>query len=259
MCYASPVMLRGRGSRAILERPTPSPFALSSLFRMLSPIIPVHPRDALVSPIIPVHTQKQGAGGLKKLSAASDQRSGSKKKAALSPDFSDSPLVYPERPSRRATRLPRAILAKGHSPLSSMIPGDFNRLENSAPSCRLSAVNCEPVLLTPSFTTTSINIVGAPTIWSAAASRRFSRSSDPRAQARVPVPPKAREIQEHRQECLCHQRQEKPKSTGKSACATKGKRNPRAQARVPVPPNPGETQDPPSQNEDGAPGRSIVS
>src|SRR5271157_785775 len=64
MCYALPVMLRGSCSCAISERPTPSPFALSSLFRMLSPIIPVHPRNAPVSPIIPVHTQKQGGGGV---------------------------------------------------------------------------------------------------------------------------------------------------------------------------------------------------
>src|SRR5208337_811500 len=63
MCYALPVMLRGSCSCAISERPTPSPFALSSLFRMLSPIIPVHPRNAPVSPIIPAHTQKQGGRG----------------------------------------------------------------------------------------------------------------------------------------------------------------------------------------------------
>jgi len=67
-------MLRGRCSCAISERPgapsgthrtrpTPSPFAVPSLFRMLSPTIPVHPRNAPVSPIIPIHTQKQGGGG----------------------------------------------------------------------------------------------------------------------------------------------------------------------------------------------------
>jgi hypothetical protein len=56
-------MLRGRCSCAISERPTPSLFALSSLLRLLSPTIPVHPRNAPVSLIIPVHTQKQGVGG----------------------------------------------------------------------------------------------------------------------------------------------------------------------------------------------------
>src|SRR5208283_1903588 len=61
MCYASPVMLRVPQNRpghklrgpvccAISERPTPSLFAAPSLFRILSPIIPVH-------------TQKQGGGG----------------------------------------------------------------------------------------------------------------------------------------------------------------------------------------------------
>ena len=53
---------RGRGCCAISERPTPLLFAVPSLFRMLSPIIPVHPRNAPVSPIIPAHTQKQGVG-----------------------------------------------------------------------------------------------------------------------------------------------------------------------------------------------------
>src|SRR5208337_3683568 len=55
-------MLRGRCSCAISERPTPALFALSSLLRLLSPTIPVHPRNAPVTPIIPVHTQKQGGG-----------------------------------------------------------------------------------------------------------------------------------------------------------------------------------------------------
>ena len=36
-------------------------------------------------------------------------------------------------------------------------------LENSAPICRLSATNCKPAFLSPAFTTTSIDIVGAPT------------------------------------------------------------------------------------------------
>ena len=43
--------------------PIPSLFAVSSLFRLLSPIIPVHPRHSPVSPIIPALTQKQGGGG----------------------------------------------------------------------------------------------------------------------------------------------------------------------------------------------------
>ena len=54
---------RGRGCCAISSLPTPSSFASASLFRMLSPTVPVHPRNAPVSPIIPVHTQKQGGVG----------------------------------------------------------------------------------------------------------------------------------------------------------------------------------------------------
>ncbi len=56
-------MLRGCRFYAISERPTHSGFVPSSPLRMLSPAIPVHPRNATVSPIIPVHTQKQGVGG----------------------------------------------------------------------------------------------------------------------------------------------------------------------------------------------------
>src|SRR5208283_779581 len=143
-------MLRGRCSCAISERPTPSPapkkplspiipvhpgnspvspiipvhtqkqgggalllnFQLLTLnrFSPLSPIIPVHPRNSPVSPIIPVHTQKQGGGAPNKLSAASDQRSAGKKRG---------------------------------DPVYHSIPGDFNRLGNSAPISRLSAVNCK--------------------------------------------------------------------------------------------------------------------
>jgi hypothetical protein len=62
MCYASPVMLRVSCSCAISVHDILASFVFSSLFRMLSPTIPVHPRNAPVSPIIPVHTQKQGGG-----------------------------------------------------------------------------------------------------------------------------------------------------------------------------------------------------
>jgi hypothetical protein len=55
---------RRRGCCAISERPTRSLFAVPSLFRMLSPIIPVDPGNSPVSPIIPVLTQKQGGGAL---------------------------------------------------------------------------------------------------------------------------------------------------------------------------------------------------
>src|SRR5208337_2592297 len=102
----------------------------------LSPIIPVHPRNSPVSLIIPVHTQKQGGGALKQLSATSNQRSGGKNKA---------------------------------DPVHHSIPGGSNRLEEEWPASEggpytnreLSAVNCKPAFLTPAFTTTSIDIVGA--------------------------------------------------------------------------------------------------
>jgi len=73
-------MLRGRRSCTTSVRPgylsqtqttrsTADFFVLSSLFRILSPTIPVHRRHSPVSPIIPVHTQKQGGGGCSKQNA----------------------------------------------------------------------------------------------------------------------------------------------------------------------------------------------
>ncbi len=135
---------RGRGSCAISERPTHSVFGPSSLFRMLSPTIPVHPRNAPVSPIIPVHTQKQGGRELKReRSVASDQRPGGKRKAGASPTLSCSPLACPPQlQRRRATR---------HSPLSPTIPAPL----------ATAALRVVPV---PIFTATSRIHVGAPTI-----------------------------------------------------------------------------------------------
>jgi hypothetical protein len=52
-----------------------------------------------------------------------------------------------------------------NAPLRLSNPGGYNRLENLALNFVLSTVNCKPAFLTPAFTTTSINIVGAPTFW----------------------------------------------------------------------------------------------
>jgi hypothetical protein len=62
--------------------------------------------------------------------------------------------------------------------------------ENSAPICRLSAVNCEPVFLRPAFTTTSIDIVGAPTVpFLHASARSQERSPSPTRSGRAPGGP----------------------------------------------------------------------
>jgi hypothetical protein len=103
------VNTRHKPARAQLGNPSftafstafPHHFVFSSLFRMLSPTIPVHPRNAPVSPIIPVHTQKQGGGALKKLSATSDQRSEGKNKAVPLAAFPGSPLACPPKLQRR--------------------------------------------------------------------------------------------------------------------------------------------------------------
>jgi hypothetical protein len=74
-----------------------------------------------------------------------------------------------------------------------------------------------------------------------AESTEVTEKRNPRAQTGVSVPQRAqrRGTQEHRQECLCHRehREEEPKSTDRSVCATESteKRNPRAQTGVSVP------------------------
>jgi hypothetical protein len=120
----------------------------------LSPLFPLLPGNSPVSPLFPLLTQKQGGGP--------------------------------------AEILPHQILFTT-DPVHHSIPGGSNRLENSAPNCELSTVNCKLVLLTPAFTTTSINIVGAPTFPFLHTTR-----SNPRAQAGMPVPqgPRRRETQD---------------------------------------------------------------
>src|SRR5208282_2767020 len=191
---------RGRGCCAISGRASPSPalrlLATShTLARrsfsgggplataLVSPIIPVQPRNPPLNPFFPLLTQKKGGGGLKIVP----------NQMRFTPD-----------------------------PVHHSIPGGSNRLENSAPICRLSTehptrmlilsepgeskdhsssdsatLNCKPAFLTPAFTTTSIAIVGAPTIVPlltakgkpkkkralAAASGPYNGERNPRAQA----------------------------------------------------------------------------
>ena len=152
-------MLRGRCYCAVSERPGTS-FAprtqLTPLFpprpeRLLrrvhpriplSPLFPLHPRKLPVSALFPLLTQKQGGGVApnKELTVPGGQLPGGKKKAD---------------PSRKMT-LAAEFLCHSSS-------GDFNRLEDSAPSCGLSTVNCKLDFLRPAFTITLIAIVGAPT------------------------------------------------------------------------------------------------
>ena len=99
MCYASPVMLRGRCSCAISIPRTSS----SAPQIPLTPLFPLHPRKSPVTPLFPLLTQKQGGGG------------------------------YPKE-------------VKEPNEVQEAKQVDYNR-----------------AILTPAFTTTSINIVGAPT------------------------------------------------------------------------------------------------
>src|SRR5208337_2771870 len=199
MCYASPVMLRGRCSCAISDPPTPSLFATPSLFRTLSPTIPVHPRTAPVSPIIPVHTQKQGGGGyICSLFVLPSSVPGAR---PACPELLGDPVGVSGAcpgPVGMVSPLPPfsfSPLATRHSRPSSVIPGGSNRLENLAPNCKLSAVNCRlspltPIILAPLATaalrvvpapictTTSRIHVGAPTISCAESVCRASRAGN---------------------------------------------------------------------------------
>jgi len=125
MCYASPVMLRGRCSCAISERPTPS----STLKTPLSLIIPVYPRNSPVSPIIPVHTQKQGGG-----------------------------VHFSALPLHSSSVLSVSSVVNQLSTL-----GDFNRPEISAANCELSPVSCALTSQKPRYYRELIKYVGAPT------------------------------------------------------------------------------------------------
>src|SRR5208282_4934448 len=57
-------MLRGRGSCAISERPTASPFVSSSLSRPLTPLFPIDASHSPVTPLFPLDTQNRGVPSL---------------------------------------------------------------------------------------------------------------------------------------------------------------------------------------------------
>jgi hypothetical protein len=95
-----------------------------------------------------------------------------------------------------ALKTPRTSISLTTVPISFNSAGDSNRLENSARNCELSAVNCKLAFVTPSFTTTSIVNVGAPTIVTLLTTTRTpkNRSKDRPLQELT---------QEHSQEWLC--------------------------------------------------------
>ncbi len=130
-CSCAVSVRSATSSRTRTPRPKPPRFALPSLFRPLSPTIPVHPRNAPVSPIIPVHTQKQGGGA--HFFCSSSVLSTSSAVSFLPAAFS------------------RSSLATRHSPLSPIIPAPL-------------ATAALRVVPAPIFTTTSSIHVGAPTI-----------------------------------------------------------------------------------------------
>ena len=150
MCYAPSVMLRGRGSCAISERPTPLPAVLSLVTSHpplatapVSPIIPVHPRNPPVSSIIPVHTQKQGGVPPSDM----PNRSISEFSPTLSPQLS-------RQIFRRHALLCALRALCGESSFFSAL---------SSPNCRFPDKNEKSANIPPWLSITIINNVGAPT------------------------------------------------------------------------------------------------
>ena len=154
-----------------------------------------------------------------------------------------------------AIRYQRSGGKKKADPVLHSIPGGSNRVGKKRTAseggpytnCELSTVNCKLGSLTPAFTITSINIVGVPTF----------PFLDSYVEATFRWPPEGgRYISKERRERSASEgralhEQEKPKSTGKNACATTTAR----ETQDPPPqPHPGRKQRA-SQNEDGAPGR----
>src|SRR5208337_4164754 len=112
MCYASPVMLRGRCSCAVSARPTPSSYEKT----LLTPLFPLLPGNSSVTPLFPLLTQKQGGGvyicsPVVRPSSVLGVYPGpvglSSVVRRFCSAFSFSPLVCPASPELRGERSPR--------------------------------------------------------------------------------------------------------------------------------------------------------
>ena len=148
-------MLRGRRSRVISERSTPSPFAPSSPLRPLTPLFPLDASHSPVSSLFPLDTQKQGVYPPSNMI----NRSISEFSLALS---SASPLfsAFSLRSSAHSAPL-RYLFFRHRLPVlhgaSTFLSG------NSAPNCQFSAINDKSANITLRLFIILNNIVGAPT------------------------------------------------------------------------------------------------
>src|SRR5208337_2140679 len=148
-------MLRGHRSCAISERPTSLPFAPPSLLHPLTPLFPLDASHSPVSPLFPLDTQNRGGTPLPRAS-----------KGLL---FYGQPFHFGVCPD---SALPRCSPSCRPSFLCALCGESSFFSENSVPICQEPAVRCKRAFLTPSFTTTSIAIVGAPTFLRLHASAR---------------------------------------------------------------------------------------
>src|SRR5208337_1712402 len=154
-------MLRGRRFCAISDRPTPSPFASSSLFPPLTPLFPLDASHSPVTPLFPLLTQKQGGTPLPWY----DQ--------SCQFGITSNSIFSRCSPSRRPTLLRalsvRRLSRSGRDGESSFNSGD------SAPNSQIPAKNIESAYITVPLSIIIINIVGAPTFLSLAPPLSFFR------------------------------------------------------------------------------------
>jgi hypothetical protein len=156
MCYAPRVMLRGRRSCAISERPTPSsalrPLATSHpplATALLSPLFPLHPRNSPVTPLFPLHTQKRGG------TPSSDMTNRS-----IS-EFSPTRLPHPS-----TAIFLRRFLFRPPLPLCALrvLCGESSFFSGlSSPNCQILSENAKNANITLRLSITLSNNVGAPT------------------------------------------------------------------------------------------------
>src|SRR5208337_639895 len=156
-------MLRGRRFCAISDRPTPSPFASSSLFPPLTPLFPLDASHSPVTPLFPLLTQKQGGTPLPWY----DQ--------SCQFGITSNSIFSRCSPSRRPTLLRalsvRRLSRSGRDGESLFSSGD------SVPNFRIPAKNTETAYITVPLSIIILNIVGAPTFLRLHASARLQEQS----------------------------------------------------------------------------------
>jgi hypothetical protein len=163
MCYPVQVMLRGRGSCAISERPTTSPFVSPSLLSLLTPLFPLDASHSPVTPLFPLHTQKEGGPPCPETRRASSNMA-NRSISESSPARSSAALLFsafPLRSSAHSAPL-RYLFFFCHSALRGA-SSFFSGL--SSPSCQISAKNAKSDNITLCLSIIVSNNVGAPTFF----------------------------------------------------------------------------------------------